>query len=519
MSKLTDLDAVFDPTMNLLQEPAHTPGYHTRIADGTLAHDIRKSMDYALLCLEDGSADRVARAHAVIDAVLQLQVKDPLDKHFGIWGWFAEEPPAQMNPADFNWADFIGARIAQMLVLHASLLDATITARLRESLERAAMAIFRRQSPVSYTNIAIMGASVSAAAGEIVGHPVLLEYGRNKLQAVLELARRVGTFSEYNSPTYTMVAIDECERALRITRDARLQATARELLEVAWKMVEDHWHAPTQQWAGPHGRAYSDRIGQATRAKILAALGSRATAPIGAPRMVEMPLDGLIDGEAKTARTWLAPTCCISSVTREHTWTQRRQIIAYWNTPDAVAVFKVQFLLNGREMPGMRLATSHVDNRILISAYPLHGCGAWHPMFDIPDGSVFDAQDVRFRFQLEAPGAAVTELAEHSYRLAAGDHSVRIDALPGEFADEPIRWSRHEAGTVAAVDAVCLASPRRVSFETLRLRFAAAIQLLHPGASEATGTLRMSDEGPLRRVQWDATPDVQVPASAQMFSW
>lgn len=519
MSNLIKLDGIFDPTMNLLQAPAKTPGYHTRIADGALVHDIRKSMDYALLCLEDGSADRVARAHAVVGAVLELQVKDPLDQHFGIWGWFAEEPPKQMNPADFNWADFIGARIAQMLVLHSSALSEVVAAQLQAALERAAMAIFRRQSPVSYTNIAIMGASVASAAGEIIGRPILLEYGRNKLQAVLELARRVGTFSEYNSPTYTLVAIDECERALRITRDAALHATARGLLDVAWKMVEDHWHAPTGQWAGPHGRAYSDRLGDATHAKIVASLGPRATEPIRAPRMVATPLDGEVDGMAKTAYTWLAPTCCISSVTREHTWAQRRQIIAYWNTSDAVAVFRVQFLLNGREMPGMRLATSHVDNRILLSAYPLYGSGAWHPMFGIPDGSVFDAEDVRFRFQLEAPGAEVTQLAEHSYRLAAADHSVRIDALPGQFADGPIRWSCHDSGTVAAVDAICLDRPQRVCFETLQLRFAAAIQLLYPGALVATGAVRLTDEGSQRRAQWDGMPDVMVPASPQIFSW
>ena len=542
MNELLRMDECFDPQMNLLRRAAKSPGYHTQLADGTMVHETRQSMDYALLCLASKDSGHVDRACRVVDAVLNLQVTDPLKPHFGIWGWFAEEPPEQMSPADWNWADFIGARIAQILVQHAEAVGQERVSRMNDALERAAMAIFRRQSPVGYTNIAIMGSVVTAAAGELLSRPILLEYGRQKLRAVLELAREIGTFSEYNSPTYTMVAIEECERALLLTRDSALRATARDLLSVAWQMVADHWHAPTKQWAGPHGRAYSDRLSAETRHRIERAIGiankpdadgvvpslpcppeqaRKFVEPIVEPRTVEMPLGGEVDGERKVAITWLAPTCCLSSVTREHTWTQRRQILAYWPADDDVAMFKVQFLMDGREMPGMRLGTSQYQNRILLAAYPLHNCGAWHPQFHIPPRTEYEMSDLRFRFGLNAPGASVRQLSPTRFELTAADHRVVIDTVDGDFDGAPIRWSPVSGTDQVSLDAICVEKSKRVCFETLRLRFAAAIQLIAPGLKWIESPVVLTDAGENRLATWEGsgTGPVTVPMVAKAFSW
>jgi hypothetical protein len=549
---LAQLDERFDADVNLPCRIAATPGYHTSIADGARVHEIRESADYAILCLRSDEAQRIARGQAVLRQLLSLQDADPLSPTFGIWSWFYEEPLSKMNPPDWNWADFIGARLLMVLSESASKLDAALLGLLSEAIERAAMCIFRRHSPVSYTNIAIMGAGVCAAAGEQLGRPVLLEYGRDKLGAVLKLAQEVGCFSEYNSPTYTMVAIEECERILMLVRDGEVRKVARELHAAAWKMVAEHWHQPTEQWAGPHGRAYSDRLTPATLRRIGAAIGRELTTeragssdeldlvlalpcptsllelfavPLQTPRTVTTPLGAQVDGEAKVATTWLAPTCCLSSVTREHTWTQRRNILAYWRAAGEVAMFKVQWLMDGRDMAGMRLVSRQVENRILLGLYPLYNCGAWHPYFVVPPDHTHTLGDLRLRFLLEGPDPRACQRSASSFELGCGDHCVRIDLVGGEFDGTAVQWRLTQEGGRAMLDGICVeegkGAPQRINFQTLKIRLGAALQLLRPGDAAMEASLSLRDGGDGRVLEWPGSglPAVVVPAEARPFSF
>ena len=75
----------------------------------------------------------------------------------------------------------------------------------------AAQSIFRRNVQPDYTNIAVMGAVVCAAAGEILDAAWLLDYGRRRLAACVAHTEYHGGFNEFNSPTYTVVAVQECQ--------------------------------------------------------------------------------------------------------------------------------------------------------------------------------------------------------------------------------------------------------------------------------------------------------------------
>ena len=92
------------------------PDYHTRVPQGAWVHPTRESLDYALELLRSG---RKGQAAAIVSEVLSLQDTDPTSKTYGIWPWLLEEPLAEMDPPDWNWADFCGARLAQLLVEHA----------------------------------------------------------------------------------------------------------------------------------------------------------------------------------------------------------------------------------------------------------------------------------------------------------------------------------------------------------------------------------------------------------------
>jgi hypothetical protein len=538
----------YDADVALVSSIARTPGYHTKIPDGERVHDIRLSAHYAAACLKSGDGEHIARGLCVVERLISLQDTDPFSPTFGLWPWFYEEPVQEMTPPDWNWADFIAAPLLHIAREARQHVPAALITRLQLAIERAALCIFRRNSPISYTNIAIMGAGVCAAAGEELNRPVLLEYGRHKLQEVLRLAAQMNCFPEYNSPIYTMVAIEECERILHLVQDPETRAAAEGIHALAWKMVGEHWHAPTCQWAGPHGRTYGDTLGPVLLRRISIAIGAPLpgagaghsisealppirpcpaevaplfTSPLTTPRTVRMHLDLSPEGVAKVGVTWLAPSCCLASVTREHTWAQRRPLIAYWPTAGGVAVFKTQWLHNGKSMTAMRLARSQCDNRVLMAAYPLFQVGSFHPSFFIPSDDTFDCEDLRFRFSLAAPGAMANELGNGVYELQAGDHRVRIALAPSLFAGEPIHWELQCSDGGATLDGVCLSQPARVNFKTLTLRLAAAIELLAPGLNPRGGSPALHYEGEQRRVEWPGgeVSGFSIPTKAQPFSW
>lgn len=211
---VAELDARYDADVRMPWSPATGPGYHTRVPEGARVHQTKQAADYAIALLRLGRSDR---AGEVLNALAGLQVTDPLSAHYGIWGWFLEEPPDQMSPADWNWADFIGVRLAQVLAVHGQLLDLRVRQRVRAALHHAAMSVFRRNVDPGYTNIAVMGAVTAAAAGqllrpgpqpapgpaprdthdvdevlEFVDGGLLLDFGRRRLRAVLALHDEAG---------------------------------------------------------------------------------------------------------------------------------------------------------------------------------------------------------------------------------------------------------------------------------------------------------------------------------------
>ena len=252
----------FNAESAMVREPRQGPDYHTTLARGTLVHPTVDSLDYALALLATSDRSLHRRASSIVAAVIKLQETRAASEHYGLWPWFREEPLAKMAPPDRNWADFCGARLAQMLVHHEDSIEAPVRAAIRTALGHAARAIKSRDVKPSYTNIAIMGAAVTIAAGELADAPQFVTYGREKLQAVVAATRRTGELREYNSPIYNLVVLWECERVLHLVRNPAARRHAEFLRRVAWRTIAQSYHPATGQWAGPHSRTYGDRLGR-----------------------------------------------------------------------------------------------------------------------------------------------------------------------------------------------------------------------------------------------------------------
>ncbi len=487
------LEAQFSAEHEMLCTRLERRNYHSTLAVGRSAHEVRASLDYAILLLQRGGDERIARAQRIIARVLSLQVTDPCEPTYGIWPYYLEEPVASMAPPDWNWADFCGARLALMLKAQADSLESGLKQAMRKALGHAAWAIFRRNVQPGYTNIAVMGAVVTALAGELLDESRLLAYGRRRLQRVFDHASRTGGFSEYNSPTYTIVTVLEAERALQLSDDRAVREAAEGLRQLAWRAIAEHFHPPTQQWAGPHARAYCDRLLPAT----VSWLNDRLPAPLPVHPRCGGPTYSLLetgieprpcpeqftrrfarldppqqehrhryggDGHGRaaiTTTTWLGPASTLASADRGELWNQRRPLIGYFNTAaDPAAVLRVRLLKDGEDFASGYLRCAQHCNRVLGLVTLLCDGGDFHLHLDRPADGSFDARDLRLRLELIGEDVSVdataTPLDASRYCLSAPPWRAVIH-LP---ADGPAmlgrspRWQVQALGDRVVLDAV-----------------------------------------------------------------
>lgn len=558
---LHDCDARYSADCAMLGLAFTSPGYHTRVATGTWVHPTLTSLEYAVLLLRTSAAAHWRRAANLFRAVLDLQDTDAASPTYGLWPYVLEEPLAAMAVPDRNWADFCGGRLAEALCEHPERLAADLVAHLRAALGHAAWRIFRDNIRPHYTNIAIMGGGVCAAAGELLREPRLLSYARQRLQRVVAHTHEAGAFNEYNSPAYTIIALEECERMLHLVQDAEVRACAETLRQAAWEQIAAHFHPPTQQWAGPHSRTYTDLLSVAgarflrRRTGVPLALAGRPaegvwTGPLNLtikplpcpPQYVAafrtLPSDPVEvrrrcikrpgDLPATTSTTWMTHAGCLGSVSRDNLLYQRRPVVAYWRTAGAaVACLRLRFLHDGRDFSSAYVCNDQRQHRVLSAISLVTNLGDYSLHLDCPPDGVFQAEDFRLRYHLLAPEAQATRLGPLQFELTAAPCRAVVQALPGRFGPYPVQWTCGSDGTSAYVDAICYQGPRR-GFKPAELGevvLACAMELLHGPAPAAAiaPMLEVAGDAPQRslRLTWAADPALVVtsPLLAGPYLW
>lgn len=546
-------DQMFDPTIGLVWSSVRRPGYHTGVSADDVVHEIRGSADYALALLHTGEQERVARANDVLDAIVAHQVTDPSDRHFGIWGYYVEEPPAAMAPADWNWADFVGVRLAQALALHANALRPATRDATREALRRAALAVFRRNVTAHYTNIAVMGAVVCAAAGELLDEPFLVTYARSRLANVKALADEAGGLEEYNSPTYTQVAISETERAALLVRDEEFRTIADELHRLGWTTLAERFHPSTGQLAGPQSRAYSDwinphlagwlqrRIGREIVVRPTEGLdqtypGADLVPPLPCPpdlvdRFVKLPSDpytvrtrfAIKNSHAPGAgesigTTWLTADACLGTINLEHAWSQRRVLLGYWRTDeDAAVCLRARALLNGKDLTSAWVRQVQDGPRVLAAWWLTFRGGFTHPYFDKPPGSRFEVEDLRMRLELNGRGARARMLDDARFELVAGDRRTVLHRSSATFSGDAVEWECGESDQGAWVDAVCFRGTSRViDFHSAALHLAWGVEMQRISDEPASDPLLAARTDQHVQWQWGGL-SVAAPTTPTLF--
>ena len=237
--------------------------YHTNVRSMTV-HQTRESLDYAELLLEDQSANRFKsfdRAVKILDRVLSLQETKADSKYQGLWSYYLEEPLDKMSPPDPNWADFNGEHLLLILHRHAARLPEALKPRIATSIGLAAGFIMRRPMTMHYTNIAAKGTHVTLGAGEFLNDKKIKDYATNRLIKWAEAVDSTGSFYEFNSPTYSRVALSVLARMLLIHKDAQVLDLTKKLHRRMWLHLADHFHTATNQFAAPLSRSYGNDLG------------------------------------------------------------------------------------------------------------------------------------------------------------------------------------------------------------------------------------------------------------------
>ncbi|HEY3329484.1 MAG TPA: hypothetical protein VGK19_05645 [Capsulimonadaceae bacterium] len=523
----------YSEELHLIGSVTHSPGYHTRIPDGQWSHQTRQSLDYALALLMSGAPANVARANDIVAKIVSLQDTEPTNSTYGIWSWYYEEPLPKMAPPDWNWADFIGARLLQIVHGYSDKLSPEIVASVRSAIGHAGWSIFRRNVNTGYTNIAVMGGGVSLAAGELLGEPRLVDYGRRKLANVVANHTLHGDFNEYNSPTYTIVVLEEADRFLSLLKDESGRDSMEKLRYVAWRTISEHFHPGTQQWTGPNIRAYSDRLSVTgaqflserlpieikPHASVLAGdppLHTELITPIPCPdefvgRFSALPEDDYTivrrynldggGGRELFGTTWFSQDAALGSSNRGGFWNQSRATIGHWKTDsDSAIVFRTQFLHDGRDFCSVWMENAQAGPRILTAATLEKGHGDFHPSLDGPKDGIYRAEDFRLRISLSGVGTAVKVLSATMFELSAGGHKAVVHVAPSLFDGQPVRWEAGQGASGVYLDAVCYSGPSKgfdldkvgdtaIVFATEILAANAAPSLADPVTATADGRL------------------------------
>lgn len=394
--------------------------YHTTLAPGTPVHPIYESAVYAAAAFSGQDPARHERATQILETLLPLQETDPSSDWRGIWPWFAEERVRSMAPPDRNFADFIAVPLIQ--IFRTGRLNGELRTRISTALTLAAGAIRQRQVRLSYTNIAIMGIYVCVTAGEILNDKSLLEHGRQRLRQFVNFTRESQGFPEYNSPTYTAISLVELTRMLLDFSAGEDLRMVREVHDLAWQEIARHWHAPSGEWGGPHGRSYSTLLGPDTRAFL--EKGTRgvvadglelrldwAMLPIRCPNEL---LEYFSDFSPRAHHVSLAstgteffhrhthhqPEFTIGSVERGTFWNQSRSLIAYAPGEDGPAAFAIRFLHDHYDFCAANLLCSQDGANVLGAICLACDGGDKHPELDRFPNQEISASDWRVRLEL-----------------------------------------------------------------------------------------------------------------------
>ena len=482
----------YDPVLHLVWTDA-LPHYHSDIQKATNMHAVKPSLVYAVTLLDSRKPEFRNTAFSILRAVISLQDQNPDSKTCGVWPYYLEEPLAtKRSPADRNWADFCAVPIIGLINDHNELLPDDLKEKTRSALLLAAKAIRSRDVGPDYTNISLMGLYVCYMTADMYSNPDLMNYARKRLKTLYNCTFLNKGFIEYNSPNYFKLSLDEVLRLKDHVVNKEDYAMLDFIYNTGWSIVARHYHLPSSQWSGPHGRCYSQLLSSETNSWLFASSDgkicpdtpmaySKDKSPVlkhkipanlmhyfTEPVFPRMEIDTFIRGGQNIelnplvsyqesdrgvkivtkeiiGKSYLTKDFVLSSANQSCLWNQRRPLIAYWGTPKKPVYLQVRFLHNFYDYASANIFCSQDSTNVLGAINFTTNGGDRHVTIDVIKDGTIKATDLRLRFEfggdIGSVGFMVPDVQNNSFRGKSGTINFKIDIPYAKIGDFKGSWS------------------------------------------------------------------------------
>lgn len=461
MNVLEKANKGYDAKVKMHKRAFSSPGYHTTLTGGDV-HSTRDSLVYAVALFDSGIPEYIERGKEIALKVVSLQDIDEENITYGIWSWFYEEPLSQMSPPDWNWADFCGKELLQILMDHNEYLSTEEYETIKSSVYHACKSIMRRDVRPGYTNISFMGTYVTVIAGEGLGQGFeeILDYGKKRLAKIHAYNMKKNNFDEYNSPTYTLLASEDLTKFYSDIQDETCKSLIYDLLRICWRTIITHIHYSSRQWAGPHRRDYSEFLKPETRVKLQRAFRNklnfideeeavnyysmntfrfnlicpdeffneyyRVNAANNPVTIFERFSGCREDGQerAEIATAYLSDSFSLGSFYKDIMWNQRKNVVAYFGNQQFPFCFRVKCLHDFYDYSSAFICTTQHEGSIAsIISFGTNG-GDTHPSLDMVKDGKIATSDFRIRFIISGNTDKLEEcgwINEESFAFSLGE--------------------------------------------------------------------------------------------------
>jgi hypothetical protein len=465
LNYINSMNPRYDSTAHMITKKLNGWNYHTDALTGTY-HEVRSSFNYAVALLDSGEKEYEQRAFNVIDATIDLQDTDPNSRSCGVWPYYKEEPLAtKKSPIDFNWADFNAVSLLDIYMYHKNQLPQNLLKKVENALMLAAKSVQKRDCQPDYTNIAIMGTYVTYMVSHLFNLPEMQEYASRRLKTFYDYTKDKGGFTEYNSPTYSIVALNELSRLKRNVVEPEASGMIDELYDLCWSVVAHHFHKPSAQWAGPHSRSYSTIVStsfygllnKASEGKIDFGYKSedsdvkiRHHIPDSllhyflTPEYPREEIDVFEkDAPQIVGTTYLTDKYAIGTASRSSLWNQRRPLTVYWGNMNNPHYLQVRFLHDFYDFSTASIYTSQKKNDVLAEINVAKDGGDRHINLDVMKDGRFSAHDLRIRFEFGNCKGAEFDFPKSlndSFTVTEDDVRLQIQMLHAKWDDMTCHW-------------------------------------------------------------------------------
>lgn len=460
--KLEKMHGLYDENECMIGEYRDNggPGYHSDLTG--IVHGTNVSAEYAAAIFYLKKQKYYSRACSIYKKLAQIQDTDPESKTFGLWSYYMEENLSQMKAPDYNFADFIGKHFIETLSQSGNDIDAKTKSIMETALSNAIECSIRRNVSPDYSNISMMSSMTIISAGELLGNIRFFNIGKARLKKAYEYNKFSNAFSEYNSPTYTILAIAELTRMMMCFKDEECLEWAKELHDIAWENISLYYNNYIEELAPPYKRAYRDLDNGELRSFICASTNGKygkweeelnisyLMLPLHCPEkfypnfekngMIEKTyykqnnirsededtvIVRNIESPDLKAYTFVSDEYMMGAFDKTDLWNQRRTSMIVWKGKSGKKCFRLK-CINGNYDFCSGVVTSDMNEKNMISICGfVKDHGDFHYILDKTNNGVITTDNLSFVFELNG-GTEDISIMKSDDVFIIWDDSIKI---------------------------------------------------------------------------------------------